>query len=54
MGAIAKTDADRLTDAHARDAGQALSGLAVYLDDSIGALRATKRLSAKHVSPPSV
>ena len=35
MGAIAKTDTDRLTDAHTRDAGRALSGLAVYLDDAI-------------------
>ena len=35
MGAIAKTDTDRLTDAHTREAGRALSGLAVYLDDAI-------------------
>jgi len=35
MGAIAKTDTDRLTHEHARDAGRALSGLAVYLDDAI-------------------
>ena len=35
MGAIGDTGADRLTDAQARDAGQALSGLAVYLDDAI-------------------
>jgi response regulator of citrate/malate metabolism len=35
MGGIAKTDTDRLTDAHTRDAGRALSGLAVYLDDAI-------------------
>jgi response regulator of citrate/malate metabolism len=35
MGAIAKTDTDRLTDADMRDAGRALSGLAVYLDDAI-------------------
>jgi DNA-binding response OmpR family regulator len=35
MGAIAKSDTDRLTDEHARDAGRALSGLAVDLDDAI-------------------
>jgi response regulator of citrate/malate metabolism len=35
MGAIATTDTDRLTDALTRDAGRALSGLAVYLDDAI-------------------
>jgi response regulator of citrate/malate metabolism len=35
MGAIAQTDTDRLTDALTRDAGRALTGLAVYLDDAI-------------------
>jgi hypothetical protein len=35
IGAIVNTAADRLTEAEARDAGQALSGLAVYLDDAI-------------------
>lgn len=35
IGAIVKTGADRLTEAQARDAGQALSGLAVNLDDAI-------------------
>ena len=35
IGAIVNTGADRLTEAEARDAGQALSGLAVYLDDAI-------------------
>jgi DNA-binding response OmpR family regulator len=35
MGAIADTGAGRLTEDQARDAGQALSGLAVYLDDAI-------------------
>ena len=35
VGAIADTGADRLTEAQARDVGQALSGLAVDLDDAI-------------------
>jgi hypothetical protein len=35
IGAIVDTGADRLTEAQARDAGQALSGLAVNLDDAI-------------------
>jgi DNA-binding response OmpR family regulator len=35
MGAIGTTDTDRQTDALTRDAGRALSGLAVYLDDAI-------------------
>jgi Hemerythrin HHE cation binding domain len=35
IGEIANTGADRLTEAEARDAGRALSGLAVYLDDAI-------------------
>jgi CheY-like chemotaxis protein len=35
MGAMVDTGAERLTEAQARDAGQALSGLAVYLDDAI-------------------
>ena len=35
IGAIADTGADRLTEAQARDVGQALSGLAVNLDDAI-------------------
>ncbi len=35
MGAIVDTGAGRLTETQARDAGQALSGLAVYLDDAI-------------------
>jgi hypothetical protein len=35
MGAIANTDKDFLTDALTRDAGRALTGLAVYLDDAI-------------------
>jgi len=35
IGAIAKTGADRLTQAEARDAGRALSRLAVNLDDAI-------------------
>ncbi len=35
IGAIAGTSADRLSEAEARDAGRALSGLAVYLDDAI-------------------
>ena len=35
MGAIANTDKDFLTDALMRDAGRALTGLAVYLDDAI-------------------
>jgi response regulator of citrate/malate metabolism len=35
MGAIANSDTDRLSDAHTRDAGRALRGLAVYLDDAI-------------------
>ena len=35
IGAIVDSGADRLTEAQARDAGQALSGLAVNLDDAI-------------------
>jgi Hemerythrin HHE cation binding domain len=35
IGAIANAGADRLAEAEARDAGRALSGLAVYLDDAI-------------------
>ncbi len=35
VGAIVDTGADRLTEAQARDAGEALSGLAVILDDAI-------------------
>ncbi len=35
IGAIADTGADRLSEAPARDAGKALSGLAVILDDAI-------------------
>jgi Hemerythrin HHE cation binding domain len=35
VSAIAKTGADRLTEAEAREAGRALSGLAVNLDDAI-------------------
>ena len=35
IGVIADTGADRLTEAEALDAGRALSGLAVYLDDAI-------------------
>jgi DNA-binding response OmpR family regulator len=35
MGAIGTTDTDRQTYALTRDAGRALSGLAVYLDDAI-------------------
>jgi DNA-binding response OmpR family regulator len=35
IGAIVDTGADRLTEAQARDAGQALSGLAVNLDEAI-------------------
>ncbi len=35
IGAVADTGADHLTEAQARDAGRALSGLAVYLDDAI-------------------
>lgn len=35
MGAIANSGADHLTEAQARDAGQAMSGLAVSLDDAI-------------------
>lgn len=35
IGAIVNTGADHLTETEARDAGRALSGLAVYLDDAI-------------------
>jgi hypothetical protein len=35
IGALAETGADHLTEAQARAAGRALSGLAVYLDDAI-------------------
>lgn len=35
MGVIAKSGADHITEAQARDAGQAMSGLAVSLDDAI-------------------
>jgi len=35
IGAIGDTGADRLTETEGRDAGRALSGLAVYLDDAI-------------------
>jgi response regulator of citrate/malate metabolism len=35
MFGITTTDTDRLTDAHTRDVGRALSGLAVCLDDAI-------------------
>ncbi|MGH7779121.1 MAG: hemerythrin domain-containing protein [Candidatus Binataceae bacterium] len=35
MGAIANSGADHLTEAQARDAGQAMSGLAITLDDAI-------------------
>ena len=35
MSGITTTDTDRLTDAHTRDVGRALSGLAVCLDDAI-------------------
>ncbi len=35
IGTVANPDADRLTETEARDAGGALTGLAVYLDDAI-------------------